>query len=48
MPMVEIRRRVDFPRGESGGGNDNNVAVAVASADADAADSGDCAIREGG
>ena len=48
MPMVEIRRRVDFPRGESGGGDGNDVAAAVASADADAADSGDCAICEGG
>ena len=34
--MVEIRRRVDFPRGESGGGNDNDVAAAAASADVDA------------
>jgi hypothetical protein len=39
---------VDFLHGESGGGNDNNVALAPALANADAADSGDCAIREGG
>jgi hypothetical protein len=48
MPTVEIRRRVDFPRGESGGGDDNDVAAATDLADADAADSGNCAIREGG
>jgi hypothetical protein len=48
MPTVEIRRRVDFPRGESGGGNDNDIAAAVALADADTADSGDCAICKGG
>ena len=48
MTTVEIRRCVDFPRGESGGGDDNNVAAAAASADTDAADSGDCAIHEGG
>ena len=46
MPTVEIRRRVDFPRGESGGGNDNNVAAAAASADADTVDSGNCMIHE--
>jgi hypothetical protein len=45
---VEIRRRVNFPRGESGSGNENDVTAATASADADTADSGDCAIREGG
>ena len=41
MPMVEIRQRVDFPRGESRGGDDNNVTAAAASANADAGDSGD-------
>ena len=48
MPTVEIRRHVDFPRGESGSDDDNDVAAATASADADAAHSGDCSIREGG
>jgi hypothetical protein len=48
MPTVEIRHSVDFPRGESGSGEDNNVAAAAASTNVDAADSGDCAIREGG
>ena len=48
MPTVEICHCVDFPWGESGSGNDKDVAAAAALADADAADSGDCAIREGG
>ncbi len=48
MPTGGICRRIDFPRGESGGGNDNNVAAAAASADADTADSGNCGICEGG
>jgi hypothetical protein len=48
MPTVEICRCVNFPRGESGGGDDNDVTAAVASADADAADSGNCAICKGG
>ena len=47
MPTVEIRRHVNFPRGESGGGDNNNVAAAAALADADAADSCYCAICEG-
>jgi hypothetical protein len=49
MPTVEIRRRVNFLRGESGSSNDNAVAAAAAAAwaDADAADSGDCTICEG-
>ena len=48
MPTVEIRRRLDFPRGESGSGDNNDVAAAAALADAGAVDSGNCTIREGG
>ncbi len=48
MPTVEIRRRVNFLRGESGSGNNNDVAAAPALANADAADSGKCVICEEG
>ena len=46
---MEIHRGVDFPRGESGRGNeDNNIAAAVASVNADTTNSGNCMICEGG